>query len=109
MSSPFRTANPWKGVEYMQLRSNEAFKTFVFTKEDKQAILQGKPLDGKKMRQCALAERAGVSPAFIAHLVSGYRATCKPKTAQAIADALGVNLLVLFEPKTSSRAGILAS
>lgn len=109
MSSPFRTTNPWKGVEYMQLRSNEAFKTFVFTKEDKQAILQGKPLDGKKMRQCALAERAGVSPAFIAHLVSGYRATCKPKTAQAIADALGVNLLVLFEPKTSSRTGVLAS
>ena len=85
----------------MQLRSKEAFKTFVFTKEDKQAILEGKPLDAKKMRQCELATRAEVSPAFIAHLVSGYRETCKPETAIAIADALGVNLLVIFEPKVS--------
>jgi len=93
----------------MQLISNEAFKTFVFTKEDKQAVLAGKPLDGKKMRQCTLAERAGVSPAFIAHLVSGYRTTCKPETAQAIADALGVNLLLIFSPKTSSSTGRIAS
>ena len=101
MSSPFRTPDPWKGVEYMRLRSNEAFKTFVFTKEDKQAILQGRPLDGRKMQQCVLARRADVSPAFIAHLVSGYRDTCKPETARAIADALGVNFLVLFDPKMS--------
>lgn len=93
----------------MKLRSNDAFKTFVFTKEDKLAILQGKPLDGRKMRQCELAEKAGVSPAFIAHLVSGYRGTCKPRTAKAIADALGVNLLVLFEPKTSSSNGKVAA
>lgn len=101
MGSPFRTPNPWKGVDYMQLRSKEAFRTFVFTKEDKEAILAGRPFDGKKMRQCVVAERAGVSPAFIAHLASGYRTSCKPETAQAIADVLGVNLLVLFEPKVS--------
>ena len=101
MNSPFRTPDPWKGVQHMKLCNRESFKTFVFTQEDKLAILAGKPLDGKKMRQCILAERAGVSPAFIAHLVSGYRKTCRPKTAQAIADALGVNVLVIFEPKMS--------
>lgn len=89
----------------MKLRSCEAFKTFVFTRADKQAVLRGQPLDGRKMNQCVLADRAGVSPAFIAHLASGYRDTCKPETAKAIADALGVNLLVLFEPKMSSATG----
>ena len=101
MSSPFRTPDPWKGVECMRLRSNEAFKTFVFTQEDKRAILEGRPLDGRKVRQCRVAAQANVSTSFIAHLVSGYRKTCRPEVAKAIADALGVNVLVLFEPQMS--------
>lgn len=89
----------------MRLSSSERLRTFVYTQEDKRAILDGRPIDGRKITQTKLARLAGVSRSFIAHLVSGYRTSCKPETAERISEALGLPVTVLFDPYESSSTG----
>ena len=52
-----------------------------------------------------LARYAGVSKSFISHLTSGRKSTCKPETAENIAEALDVPLAILFMPSTSAVSG----
>lgn len=99
--SPFRTKRRWQEGTYMRLASCDRLKTFVYTKADLDAYRAGKPIDGRKMTQSKLASRAGVSRSFIAHLVSGYRSSCKPETAERISEVLGLDVTVLFDPETS--------
>jgi transcriptional regulator with XRE-family HTH domain len=44
-----------------------------------------------------LAHRAGIGHATVNHLLSGRRATCSPRTARAIEDALGCPTGLFFE------------
>ena len=52
-----------------------------------------------------LARYAGVSKGFISHLTAGRKATCTPKTAREIAEALDVPLAILFVEKGSAARG----
>ena len=52
-----------------------------------------------------LARYAGVSKSFISHLTSGRKTTCKPSTAEHIAEALDVPLRILFAPSVSADSG----
>lgn len=49
-----------------------------------------------------LARYADCSKGFISHLLSGRRTSCTPELAHNIAEALGVPLEILFEPKVST-------
>lgn len=89
----------------MRLSSSDRLRTFVYTQEDKAAILNGQPIDGRKVTQTRLAQKAGVSRSFIAHLVSGYRTSCKPDTAERISEALGLAVTVLFDPQETNSIG----
>lgn len=84
----------------MRLASRDRLKTFVYTKEDMDAHKMGRAIDFRKISQRKLAKRAEVSPSFINHLVSGYRTECTPEVAERIAEGLGVDVTVLFEPET---------
>lgn len=84
----------------MRLASKERLKTFVYTKEDIEAHRMGRPIDFRKTSQRKLAKRAEVHPSFINHLVSGYRSECTTEVAERIAEALGVDVTVLFDPET---------
>lgn len=99
---PFRQRKKWQEGTYMKLASKEVFATFVFTGEDMQAMRMGKPFNTRKMTQRKLARIAEVSQTFISHLVTGVRTSCKPETAERIADALGVEVTVLFVPEIAS-------
>lgn len=88
----------------MKLASKEVFRTFVFTGEDLEAMRMGKPFNTRKMTQRKLARIAEVSQTFISHLVTGKRVSCKPETAERIADALGVEVEVLFLTEVASSA-----
>lgn len=48
---------------------------------------------------------AGVSKSFISHLTAGRKSTCKPETAERIAEALDVPLSILFVPSVSADSG----
>lgn len=52
----------------------------------------------------ALASQAGCSRAVIGHLLTGERVDVMPKTADHIAEALGVATLVLFTPSASTES-----
>ena len=52
-----------------------------------------------------LARYAGVSKSFISHLAKGRKTTCKPETAQRIAEALDLPLEILFTPSVSADSG----
>lgn len=99
--SPFRTKRRWQEGTYMRLASADRLKTFVYTRADLDAHRDGRPFDGRKITQTKLASRAGVSRSFIAHLVSGYRNSCKPDTAERISEVLGLDVTVLFDPEPS--------
>lgn len=49
-----------------------------------------------------LSRSAGCHRSFISHLVSGRRTSCKPLTAERIAEALEVPVEILFDPKVST-------
>ena len=49
-----------------------------------------------------LARYSGVSKSFVSHLTAGRKSTCKPETAENIAEALDVPLSVLFVPSVAS-------
>ena len=52
-----------------------------------------------------LARYAGVSKGFISHLVKARKTTCRPETAERIAEALDVPLAILFVPSLSAGSG----
>ena len=87
------TRRRWKRGTWMQLKSRELLRAFV-----------GDPRTdpSKKMSGRRLARYADVHPSFIDHLLTGRRRSCTPKTAELIAEALGVPVTVLFDPRTSS-------
>jgi hypothetical protein len=74
----------------MKLRSREILDAFMANK----GFSNGR-----------LAQYAGCSRAFIGHLRTGLKTSCTPKLAEAIAEALDVPLVALFEPKTSADSG----
>ena len=81
----------------MKLKSKELLRAFLLTKEDLDAHRKGKPVE-QKMSQRYLAEKVQVHPSFINHLTSGRRKSCDPRTAESIAEALGVPVSVIFTP-----------
>ena len=85
----------WPKGTYMQLVSAERLRSFV-----------GDPAKnpGVKMSQRRLARYIDRDPSFINHLTSGRRKSCKPRTAELIAEALDVPLDVLFVPEVASSA-----
>lgn len=80
----------WPKGTYMQLISAERLRSFVGPERE------------KKMSGRRLARAIEKHPSFIDHLLSGRSKSCKPVTAQRIAEALGVPLEILFMPETAS-------
>lgn len=89
------THRRWKRGTWMKLTSPERLRAFV-----------GDPRKdaSKKMSGRRLARYADVHPSFIDHLLSGRSTTCKPQTAERIAEALEVPLEILFTPHVPSDA-----
>lgn len=52
-----------------------------------------------------LARYSGISKSFVSHLTSGRKVTCKPETAENIAEALDVPLAILFVESGSAVSG----
>ena len=86
----------------MRLSSAQRLKTFIYTQDDLNAYRQGSPIDSRKVTQRSLARRADVSQAFISQLASGKKNSCKPETAERIAEVLGVDVTVLFDPEVAT-------
>lgn len=86
----------WPKGTWMRLISRERLAAFI-----------GDPRKDptKKMSGRRLARYAGKHPSFIDHLTSGRRKSCAPRTAELIAEALGVPLEILFVPEAASSAG----
>lgn len=82
----------------MRLSSAQRLRTFIYTKEDMDAYRNGMPIDPRKITQRSLARRAEISQAFISQLASGKKVSCKPETAERIAEVIGVDVTVLFDP-----------
>lgn len=80
----------WPKGTYMQLISAERLRSFIG------------PEPEKKMSGRRLARAIETHPSFIDHLLSGRSKSCKPVTAQRIAEALDVPLDILFVPSTAS-------
>ncbi len=57
------------------------------------------------MSMSRLGRYSKCSKSFIGHLTSGRKTTCTPELAARIAEALGVDLDVLFVPKVSGETG----
>lgn len=74
----------------MRLRSVQLLKAFVGPEPD------------KKLSARQLARTAAVHPSFINHLTAGRTASCTPRVADRISDALGIPTDVLFEERVSS-------
>ncbi|WP_100466041.1 helix-turn-helix domain-containing protein [Mycobacteroides abscessus] len=74
----------------MRLRSAQLLRAFIGPEPD------------KKLSARQLARTAAVHPSFINHLTSGRTASCTPRVADRISDALGVPTDVLFEERVSS-------
>lgn len=75
---------------WMRLRSADLLRALVGPEEDK-------VMSGRK-----LARYAETHPSFIDHLLSGRRSSCSPKTADRIAEALGVSTALLFDEQVST-------
>lgn len=75
---------------YMQLISADRLRSFVGPEPD------------KKMSGRRLARAVEKHPSFIDHLLSGRSKSCKPVTAQRIAEALEIPLDLLFVPSVAS-------
>lgn len=86
----------WPKGTWMRLISRERLAAFVG------------PESHKKMSQRRLARYAGKHPSFINHLTSGRRTSCEPRTAELIAEALGVPLELLFMPETASSGSAIS-
>ena len=86
----------------MRLSSAQRLRTFIYTKEDMDAYRNGAPIDPRKITQRSLARRADISQAFISQLASGKKVSCKPETAERIAEVLGVDVTVLFDPEKAT-------
>lgn len=56
----------------------------------------------KHMGLDRMSRSVGCSRGFISHLTSGRRSSCKPLTAERIAEALDVPLEILFEARVST-------
>lgn len=82
----------WPKGTYMRLISAERLRSFVG------------PEGSKKMSGRRLARAIGKHPSFIDHLLAGRSSTCRPVTAQRIAEALEVPLEILFVPTAPSVA-----
>lgn len=84
----------WPRGTWMKLISAERLTAFLGTEPD------------KKMSRRQLASLVPCHPSFIDHLTSGRKTSCEPRTAQRIAEVLGVPLEILFDPKipTSGRS-----
>lgn len=91
------TAKRWPKGTWMRLHSAERLRAFVGPEQD------------KKISQRRLARYAGVHPSFINHLTSGRRHSCEPKTAERIAEAVGVPLEILFVVETASASSTLGN
>ncbi|MGH3651596.1 helix-turn-helix domain-containing protein [Glutamicibacter sp.] len=100
--SPFRTKRKWQEGTYMRLSSAQRLRTFIYTKEDMDAYRNGAPIDPRKITQRSLARRADISQAFISQLASGKKVSCKPETAERIAEVIGVDVTVLFDPEKAT-------
>lgn len=55
-----------------------------------------------------LARYAGCSKGMVSHLTAGRRTTCTPTLAENIAEALDVDLHMLFVPQVSTQQGHIA-
>ena len=75
----------WPRGTFMKLRSRELLRELIG------------PEPKKKMSGRKLARYSAVHPSFIDHLLAGRRASCEPKTAERIAEALEVPVSLLFE------------
>lgn len=88
--------------------SQDRLRAYVLTKDDMDLINAGKSekVDGRKISQRLLAEKAGVTSGFINHLTSGRRKSCTPEVAERIAEALEIPVRALFDPEISSVSGV---
>jgi len=86
----------------MRLSSAQRLRTFIYTKEDMDAYRNGSPIDPRKITQRSLSRRADISQAFISQLASGKKTSCKPDTAERIAEVIGVDVTVLFDPENAT-------
>lgn len=88
----------WKKGTWMKLKSREVLRAFV-----------GDPAKdpSKKMSGRRLARYAEVHPSFIDHLLAGRKSSCEPRTAELIAEGLGVPLEVLFAPNEPTGKRVL--
>lgn len=82
----------WPRGTWMKLISAERLTAFVGAEPD------------KKMSRRMLASLVPCHPSFIDHLTSGRKTSCEPKTAQRIAEVLGVPLEILFDPNVPTSA-----
>lgn len=80
----------WPKGTYMRLISAERLRAFVGPEPD------------KKMSGRRLGRAIDRHPSFIDHLLSGRSTSCKPVTAERIAEALEVPLEILFVPLAPS-------
>ncbi|MFH5231930.1 XRE family transcriptional regulator [Antrihabitans spumae] len=74
----------------MKLKSPELLRAFVG------------PEHSKKMSGRKLARIIEKHPSFIDHLLAGRRRSCEPKTANRIAEALGLPVEILFDVQLTS-------
>lgn len=86
----------WPKGTYMQLISKDLLRAFVG------------PEPEKKMSGRRLARYIDKHPSFVDHLLAGRSKSCLPKTAEHIAEALGVPLDVLFVTSIPSAAQVPA-
>lgn len=91
-----RTKRRWPKGTYMKLIARERLKVLVG------------PEPGKKMSGRRLARYIDKHPSFIDHLLAGRSTSCKPQTAQRIAEALDIPLEFLFVPAIPSAEQVAA-
>ncbi|GAA3289117.1 hypothetical protein GCM10017708_11340 [Arthrobacter citreus] len=101
-----RKRNVWPEGTYMRT-SQDRLRAYVLTKDDMNLINSGRQdlVDGRKISQRLLAERAQVSASFINHLTAGRKRSCTPEVARRIAEGLEVPLRAIFDPEESPVAG----
>lgn len=87
----------WPKGTYMQLISSDRLRAFVGPEPD------------KKMSGRRLARYIDKHPSFIDHLLNERTKSCKPRTAELIAEALGVPLDILFVPAIPSAKQVSAN
>lgn len=81
----------WTKGTWMRLTSPKALRGYM---------------EDKGFTQERLARYAGLNHrSFIGHLLTGERKTCRPRTAELIAEALGVPLEALFVPSVTTDSG----